>query len=123
MSSRTQRRNKGSNRNRSLTMPEWFRRESLKLEQQVPEQIVTTPAPAAVEPEPEEPVADPLSFRPFPVECLPESVRRFVEANARSMECDESFLALPALTSLAGLIGNSARIRWKRASIGDTCRS
>jgi len=43
-------------------------------------------------------------YRPFPVECLPECVRDFVVANAQAMGCDESFLALPALTVMAGAI-------------------
>ena len=68
---------------------------------------------SSTESETADPASDPLSFKPFPVECLPETVRRFVVEAARAMGCDESFLALPALTVIAGMIGNSARIRLK----------
>lgn len=52
-------------------------------------------------------------FRPFPTDALPRRIRRFVEAGARAIGCDASYLALPALTVLAASIGNTRCIRLK----------
>ncbi len=59
-------------------------------------------------------VADITPFRPFPVEILPEPLGEVVRCVAKAMGCDLSFVALPALSLLAGAIGNSRRIRLKR---------
>ena len=53
-------------------------------------------------------------FEPFPVEALPEPVRSFVIAGAKSLGCDESFVALPVLAMLGASIGNTRRLRVKR---------
>ena len=53
-------------------------------------------------------------FRPFPTNALPEPVRSFVEAGAKAIGCDTSYLALPMLTMLAASIGNTRRIQLKR---------
>ena len=50
-------------------------------------------------------------WRPFPTKLLPETLRRFVREGAKALGCDESFIALPALSVLASAIGNSRRIR------------
>lgn len=55
-----------------------------------------------------------LSYRPFPVEVLPEPIRGFVVAAAKSIGCDPSYLALPLLVALGAAIGNSRRIELKR---------
>ena len=54
-----------------------------------------------------------LRFRPFPVEVMPEPVRRFIETGALSIGCDPSYLALPLITAIGAAIGNSRRLRVK----------
>lgn len=58
--------------------------------------------------------AEDLTYRPFPVDALPEPVRSFVGAGARAIDCDPSYLALPLLTALAAAIGNTRRLELKR---------
>jgi hypothetical protein len=53
-------------------------------------------------------------YRPFPVEALPDPVRSFVVENARAIGCDDAYVALPLLASLAAAIGNTRRIELKR---------
>ena len=53
-------------------------------------------------------------FEPFPVDALPEPVRSFVVAGAKSLGCDESFIALPVLAMLGAAIGNTRRLLVKR---------
>lgn len=69
----------------------------------------------AAEPEelPEPP--GPAEFRPFPVDVLPEPIRSFVREAARAIGCDASYVALPMLSALASAIGNTRRLRLKRA--------
>lgn len=50
-------------------------------------------------------------FIPFPVEVLPVAVRGLVEAGSGTMGVDPTFLAFPALATLAGAIGTSRRVR------------
>jgi hypothetical protein len=65
--------------------------------------------------EPWRPVdADDLAYRPFPVDALPEPIRGFVDAGARAISCDPSYLALPLLTAIAAAIGNTRRLELKR---------
>src|SRR5262249_23795604 len=52
--------------------------------------------------------------RPFPVDALPEPIRGFVDAGARAIGCDPSYLALPLLTAIAAAIGNTRRLELKR---------
>lgn len=70
----------------------------------------------AVSVAPEKPITDAViqGFQPFPVEVLPEPVRSYITGGARSIGCDPAFIALPVLACLAGMIGNSRRIRLKR---------
>jgi hypothetical protein len=63
----------------------------------------------AVEP-PSDGTIEEQSYRPFPVEALPEPVRRFVDDGARAIGYDASYLALPLLCALAGAIGNTRRL-------------
>ncbi|NLF73305.1 MAG: DUF3987 domain-containing protein [Candidatus Anammoximicrobium sp.] len=53
-------------------------------------------------------------YRPFPVDALPDPLDSFVNAAARSMVCDASFLALPLLAALAAAIGSTRRVALKR---------
>jgi hypothetical protein len=52
-------------------------------------------------------------FQPFPTDALPEPIRGFVEAGAKAIGCDPSYLALPMLTALAAAIGNTRRVQLK----------
>jgi hypothetical protein len=57
------------------------------------------------------------SFKPFPVDCLPHPLDKFIPAGAEAIGCDASMIALPLLSAIAGTIGNTrvARIKhdWK----------
>ena len=53
-------------------------------------------------------------WEPFPVEHLPEPVRRFVIRASKAIGCDPSFVALPLLAAIASAIGNTRRIQLKR---------
>jgi hypothetical protein len=65
--------------------------------------------------EPWRPVdADDLAYRPFPVDALPAPIRGFVDAGARAIGCDTSYLALPLFTAIAAAIGNTRRLELKR---------
>ena len=55
-----------------------------------------------------------VSYRPFPTEVLPGVVAKFVRIAAESIGCDESYVALPAIATLAGAIGNSRVVLLKR---------
>jgi hypothetical protein len=57
---------------------------------------------------------DDLAFRPFPMHALPQPIRGFVDAGARAIGCDPSYLALPLLTAIAAAIGNTRRLELKR---------
>jgi len=52
-------------------------------------------------------------FVPFPVDCLPHPLCDFVRAGSASSGCDPAFLALPMLSGLAAVIGNTRRIMLK----------
>ncbi len=55
-----------------------------------------------------------VDWKPFPVEALPEPVRRFVSVAANAIGCDPSYVALPSVAALAAAIGNTRRIELKR---------
>ncbi|MBC7855410.1 MAG: DUF3987 domain-containing protein, partial [Pirellulaceae bacterium] len=55
----------------------------------------------------------PEPFRPFPTKLLPPICADFVRQAAASIDCDESMVALPLLSSVAAAIGNSCRIGLK----------
>ena len=48
-----------------------------------------------------------MAWRPFPTELLPTEMRTFVKYNAKTLETDEANVALSALATAAGAIGNS----------------
>lgn len=52
-------------------------------------------------------------WKPFPLEHLPSSLRAFVEHAAAALHCDPAFIAIPALVTVAGAIGNSRVITIK----------
>lgn len=56
----------------------------------------------------------PPSYRPFPVQVLPEPIQGFLCSTAKAIGCDVSFLALPLLTVLGAAIGNSRRLKLKQ---------
>jgi len=58
--------------------------------------------------------SDDLAFRPFPLHALPAPIRGFVDAGARAIGCDTSYLALPLLTAIAAAIGNTRRLELSR---------
>lgn len=55
-----------------------------------------------------------LTYRPFPVDALPEAIRGYVVAGSLAIHCDPSYLALPLLVALASAIGNTRRLELKR---------
>lgn len=54
-----------------------------------------------------------LPFRPFPLEALPRIVKDYVAAGAQALRVDPTYLALPALVSLGGLLGNTRCMQLK----------
>lgn len=54
------------------------------------------------------------AWKPFPVAVLPQPIRGFVIAAAKSIGCDPCFVAGPLLVACAAAIGNSRRVRLKR---------
>ena len=58
-------------------------------------------------------IPEPHQFAPFPTAALPSAVAEFVRQTAKSICCDESFVALPILAGLASAIGNSHALRIK----------
>ena len=52
--------------------------------------------------------------QPFPVASLPQPIQQFVTAQANSLNCDTSAVALPVLSVLASAIGGTRRIELKR---------
>lgn len=55
-----------------------------------------------------------LSWRPFPVEALPEPMRSFVSEGAAAIGCDPSMIALPTLAMCVGAIGTTRVVELKR---------
>lgn len=53
------------------------------------------------------------SFRPFPVEILPDPLASYVSQGAAAIGCDASYIALPMLSVLAGAIGNTHVLKLK----------
>jgi len=58
-----------------------------------------------------------IPFRPFPLHVLPKIVREYVEAAAKALRVDPTYIAVPSLVSAGGLIGNSRAIRLKKTWI------
>lgn len=61
------------------------------------------------------------SWVPFPVEVLPEIVRKIVEDGATGLSCDSAMIAAPLLVALSACIGNSRVLKisttWSAPSI------
>lgn len=55
------------------------------------------------------------SWEPFPIDCLPEPLRSFVDVGATALGCDPSMIALPVLAVCAGAIGTTRRAQLKKA--------
>ena len=55
----------------------------------------------------------PPPYMPFPTDVLPSPIREFIEAGSRALGCDESYVALPLLWSLAAAVGNARRVQLK----------
>ena len=55
-----------------------------------------------------------IPYKQFPTHLLPQPCRRFVELCSRAIGCDPAFVALPMLSALAGIIGNTMVIQLKR---------
>lgn len=53
-------------------------------------------------------------YSPLPLECIPEPVRSLVIEGSRSLDCDSSFVALPALAVVGAAIGNTRHIQLKK---------
>ena len=53
-------------------------------------------------------------YQSLPLACFPEPVREFIAAQARTLRCDPSAVALPVLSVLASTLGGTQRIRIKR---------
>lgn len=60
------------------------------------------------------PTAAPVAWRPFPTDALPPRLAEFVQSAARSIGCDESFVALPALAVCAAAVGATRRVLLKQ---------
>jgi hypothetical protein len=53
------------------------------------------------------------SFEPFPLDVLPDQMRKLVADGAASIGCNEASIALPLLTAYGAAIGNTRRLRLK----------
>ncbi|MEO2018803.1 MAG: hypothetical protein ABGZ53_31025, partial [Fuerstiella sp.] len=54
------------------------------------------------------------TFTPFPLDCLPSVLRRFVTEVSKAIGCDTAFSVLPALAVCAAAIGTSRSLMIKR---------
>jgi hypothetical protein len=53
------------------------------------------------------------AYIPFPVEALPDPLRRYIVEADRAIGCDPTFVALPLLSAVGAVIGNSTAILLK----------
>jgi hypothetical protein len=58
-------------------------------------------------------INDEDDYTPFPVDALPAALGEFVQSVAKSIGCDVSFVALPALSALGASMGNGFVIQAK----------
>ncbi len=77
------------------------------------EKMLAAAEPMAVEAVETEADEDDLTWVSFPTNQLPEPISAFVCEGAAAIGCDESMIALPMLSLLAGAIGNTRRLRIK----------
>lgn len=57
----------------------------------------------------------PVEYRPFPLDLLPDPVRRYVRAASEALPAAPAMVGVPALAALSAAIGSTARIRLKRS--------
>ena len=53
------------------------------------------------------------SYKPFPVDALPGTLKRYAVEAAESIGCDPAYVALPLLTAAGAMIGNARRLHVK----------
>ena len=53
------------------------------------------------------------AYKPFPVDALPETLRRYTVEASESIGCDAAYVALPLLTAAGAVIGNARRLHVK----------
>jgi hypothetical protein len=53
------------------------------------------------------------AWRPYPTRAMPKAVSALIEESARSIGCDEAFVALPLLAVLGSAIGTTRRVELK----------
>lgn len=58
-------------------------------------------------------IAEPIPWRPFPVDVLPEPISGMIRAGAEALGCDQSYIALPLMAGLASAIGATRRVQLK----------
>ncbi|HUT58125.1 MAG TPA: DUF3987 domain-containing protein [Phycisphaerae bacterium] len=90
---------------RDAQEPEDLRRQIEALAAAAPEWKPTAPAAES---------AEAPRWQRFPLDALPPTCRRFVRETTEALGVDASYVALPALTVLAGAIGNTRRIALNR---------
>jgi hypothetical protein len=61
-----------------------------------------------------EQLPEPVAYQPFPVELLPDVVQPYVTEHALAIGIDAAYVAVPMLSVLAGLIGQSRGLQLKR---------
>ena len=59
------------------------------------------------------PSTEPLPWKPFPTQAIPEPAAGLIRAGAKALGTDESFVALPLLAGLGSAIGATCRIELK----------
>ena len=80
------------------------------------QKAVGAPAPMPpAAPRPAAAVAREMPPTPFPVEALPAPVAALVRAGAAAVDCDAAYVAVPALSALAGALGNALWAEVKRS--------
>lgn len=53
------------------------------------------------------------AWRPFPTTAMPKAISTLIEESARSIGCDEAFVALPLLATLGSAVGTTRRVELK----------
>ena len=53
------------------------------------------------------------SYKPFPVDALPDTLKRYAVEASDSIGCDPAYVALPLLTAAGAVIGNARRLHVK----------
>ena len=53
------------------------------------------------------------AYKPFPVDALPDTLKRYTVEASESIGCDAAYVALPLLTAAGAVIGNARRLHVK----------